>query len=182
MSTLPTEPQLPVHYALPWLSSYLECSKSSTRLISKTILSAIALALEIQNVACDVVYREGNTGAFWGWRLIMILERASHRSIVSNVAKRISLHLLQKMELSLFPLLFSLILAWISSPSASSVPGFLHSGWEVLLPIQRLFSWPRSSRLSIMYAQKPSCWSQELSSSLAWDKNPILVCSYKWEA
>lgn len=117
-----------------------------------------------------------------GWRLITILERASHWSIASNVAKRISLHLPQKMELSLFPLLFSLILAWISSPSASSVPSFLHSGWEVLPPIQCLFSWPRSSRLSIMYAPKPSCRSQELSSSLAWDKNPILVCSYKWEA
>lgn len=103
----------------------------------------------------------------------MILERASHWSIALNVAKRILLHLPQKMEASLFLLLFSLILAWISSPSASSVPGFLHSGWEALPLIQRLFSWPRSSRLSTMYAQKPSCWSQELSSSLAWVRIPF---------
>lgn len=51
-------------------------------------------------------------------------------------------------------LLFSLILAWISSESASSLPDFLHPGCEALPLIQWFFSWPRSSRLSIMHAQK----------------------------
>lgn len=65
VSTLPTKPQSPVHHALLCISSYLECSKSSTKLNSKTVLSAIILSLETQNVAFNMVYCEENTGASW---------------------------------------------------------------------------------------------------------------------